>query len=197
MIIGNANEALVDEVKKDREARQKEADEAMKANQKEADEIQKGHGETGNKISNKALKAMKLSEALFEDAPARYSDGKEGKWWYFTAHGVQPGSIPSDLNVLEVKDTPNGTYVALDGILNTDELQEYDMKEKTPPELDSNSDDDLNFSPFLDENLSDDEMKSFEKELYEAVKNVLQKYHKVEANEAKEAFKKIFSALKL
>ena len=224
MIIRNANAELHQEVVASREDRRKEYDDAMKANEKEAKEIQKGHGEKGKKITNKALKAMHLSEALFEDAlplterrsryfepayshrykvrgyfdnsyrgldvsedaddwstvqdiahellskgdsvrvndyetgrileitseeydgegieefmmesvekPKRYSDGKTGKWWYFTTHGVQPGSVPKDLNVLEVKDTPNGTYFALDGILNTSELKEYDIKEKTPP----------------------------------------------------------------
>lgn len=65
----------------------------------------------------------------------RYSDvvpKEDRKYWYFTTHGVQPGSIPKDLNVLEIKDTPSGTFVALDGILNTSELKEYDMKEKVP-----------------------------------------------------------------
>ena len=98
MIIRNANAELHQEVVASREDRKKEYDDAMKANEKEAKEIQKGHGETGKKITNKALKAMYLSEALFEDAPARYSDGKTGKWWYFTTHGVQPGSVPKDLN---------------------------------------------------------------------------------------------------
>lgn len=190
MIVRNANVSLHDEVVKSREDRKKEYEDAMKANEKEAKEIQKGHGETGKKVSNPVLKAMHLSESMFEDdrnkydkfksdvynalsevifnyswdgiskndieyaiewflnhfydtdeseyveesieKPKRYSDGKTGKWWYFTTHGVQPGSVPKDLNVLEVKDTPNGTYFALDGILNTSELKEYDIKEKTP-----------------------------------------------------------------
>ena len=73
-------------------------------------------------------------ESLSEDIN-RYSDvipKEERKFWYFTTHGVQPGSIPNDLNVLEIKDTPNGTFVALDGVLNTSELRKYDMKEKSP-----------------------------------------------------------------
>lgn len=73
-------------------------------------------------------------ESLIEDIN-RYSDvipKEKRKFWYFTTHGVQPGSIPNDLNVLEIKDTPNGTFVALDGVLNTSELRKYDMKEKSP-----------------------------------------------------------------
>ena len=78
-------------------------------------------------------KESELTEEI--DKPVRYSDGKTGKWWYFTTHGVQPGSIPKDLNVLDIIDTDNGTYVALDGILNTSELRQYDMKEKRPEGL--------------------------------------------------------------
>lgn len=74
----------------------------------------------------------------------RYSDvvpPEDRRYWYFTTHGVGPGSVPKDLNVLEVKDGQNrkgthGTFVCLDGVLNTSELREYDMQELTPPEED-------------------------------------------------------------
>ena len=165
-------------------------EDAIEQNKKFAEETVPKEGETGKKITSKALKQMHLNENLFEewvedtpfkiesvgngiyklsqngiindrlsieadskeeakqillangwkeselieeiDKPVRYSDGKTGKWWYFTTHGVQPGSIPKDLNVLDIIDTDNGTYVALDGILNTSELKQYDMKEKWP-----------------------------------------------------------------
>lgn len=168
-------------------------EDAMEQNKKFAEETVPKEGETGKKITSKALKQMHLNENLFEewvedtpfkiesvgngiyklsqngiindrlsieadskeeakqillangwkeselteeiDKPVRYSDGKTGKWWYFTTHGVQPGSIPKDLNVLDIIDTDNGTYVALDGILNTSELKQYGMKEKWPEGL--------------------------------------------------------------
>ena len=168
-------------------------EDAIEQNKKFAEETVPKEGETGKKITSKALKQMHLNENLFEewvedtpfkiepvgngiyklsqngiindrlsieadskeeakqillangwkeselteeiDKPVRYSDGKTGKWWYFTTHGVQPGSIPKDLNVLDIIDTDNGTYVALDGILNTSELRQYDMKEKWPEGL--------------------------------------------------------------
>lgn len=53
-------------------------------------------------------------------------------YWFFTTHGVQPGSIPKHANVLDIKDTPNGSYVKLDRFLTTDELRNYDMKEQSP-----------------------------------------------------------------
>jgi len=78
---------------------------------------------------------------LIEDIK-RYSDiipYDQRGYWYFTTHGVQPGSIPKDLNVLEVRDGQNkkgvwGTYVCLDGVLYTDELRYYDMIEAIPSE---------------------------------------------------------------
>ena len=71
---------------------------------------------------------------------SRYSDvipPEKRKYWYFTTHGVQPGSIPKDLKVLETRDGQNdkgtwGTYVCLNGVLNTGELKKYDMIEKAP-----------------------------------------------------------------
>lgn len=60
-------------------------------------------------------------------------------FWYFTHHGVQPGSIPRRASVLDMIDTPSGTYVKLDCVLNTKELNEYDMKEQAPPQAVMNS----------------------------------------------------------
>lgn len=87
----------------------------------------------------KAMFANGYHESLNE---GRYSDAyddeiKRQGWWYFTTHGVQPGSIPKDLHVLEVRDGKNekgtmGTFIRLDGILNTSELREFDMKEMRP-----------------------------------------------------------------
>lgn len=95
-----------------------------------------------------------LEEDLIDDMEGkvikRYSDVYDDKvkqrgWWYFTTHGVQPGSIPSDLHVLEIRDGKNdkgtmGTFVRLDGILNTSELKKFDMKEMTPLNEDSRGD---------------------------------------------------------
>ena len=65
----------------------------------------------------------------------RYSDVipyEERRFWYFTLHGSGPGIKPADLNILEVRETPNGDYILLDGVLNTAELEKYEMKEKVP-----------------------------------------------------------------
>ena len=79
----------------------------------------------------------------------RYSDvlpqkDRDRGWWYFTTHGVGPGTIPKDLNVLEIRDGQNnkgtwGTFVRLDGIVNTSELSYYDLTELAPPNVKNES----------------------------------------------------------
>lgn len=76
------------------------------------------------------------------DKPMRYSDEvpyEKRRYWYFTLHGLGPGTIPNDLKVLETRDGKNdkgtmGLYICLDGILNTSELEYYDLRELVPPE---------------------------------------------------------------
>ena len=59
-----------------------------------------------------------------------------GPFWYFTTHGVQLGSIPRDVVVLDLIEDGNwGTYVAFDKVLTTDELRQYDMIEKSPEDI--------------------------------------------------------------
>lgn len=74
------------------------------------------------------------------DKPIRYSDEvpyEKRRYWYFTLHGTGPGTIPKDLHVLETREGQNekgtwGTFILLDGVLNTDELHEFDLKELAP-----------------------------------------------------------------
>ena len=54
------------------------------------------------------------------------------KYWYFTKHGVQPGSIPKYVNVLDIIDKPEGSYFLTDNIINTNDLHEYEIKEAIP-----------------------------------------------------------------
>lgn len=70
----------------------------------------------------------------------RYSDvvpEEDRKYWYFTTHGVGPGTIPSDLKVLKTQEGKNkkgteGLFVQLNGVLNTSELKKFDMIELSP-----------------------------------------------------------------
>lgn len=74
-----------------------------------------------------------LSEVLDDRGVERY--GVDGEWWYFTTHGVQPGSVPKGIKILNIIDTANGTYFCSDRVLNTSELRQFDIKEKYPSGL--------------------------------------------------------------
>ena len=93
----------------------------------------------------------------------RYSDARpyeDRKYWYFTTHGVGPGTVPKDLNVLEVREGQNekgtwGDFICLDGVLNTDELDYYDLRELSPSDVTSDTeidDDDDEWSPYQGHN---------------------------------------------
>lgn len=54
------------------------------------------------------------------------------RYWYFTRHGVQPGSVPKYVNILDIIDTPEGSYFLADGVILTNDLRYYDIKERKP-----------------------------------------------------------------
>lgn len=91
-----------------------------------------------------------------------YSDTEEDGegYWFFTTHGVQPGSVPRDVDILDIIDTPNGSFVKFDRFLSTEELNKYDMKERAPKSVMSAEsigiehypDDDIEMSTFSDKN---------------------------------------------
>lgn len=55
-------------------------------------------------------------------------------YWYLTKHGLGPGTIPQGVTVIDHIDDMWDTYILLDRMLNTEELQTYDLKEVMPPE---------------------------------------------------------------
>ena len=55
-------------------------------------------------------------------------------YWYLFKHGLGPGTMPKGVNVLKAMDDGWKDYVLLDRMLTTDELNEYEIKEATPPE---------------------------------------------------------------
>lgn len=83
---------------------------------------------------------MSADGSVYSSTITRYSDVRpyeDRRYWYFTTHGIGPGTIPKDLTVLETREGQNdkgtwGTYVCLDGVLNTDELSYYDLRELAP-----------------------------------------------------------------
>lgn len=66
---------------------------------------------------------------------AEFFDKNEGDtYWYFTRHGVQPGSVPRGLNIINVVYRPEGSYFETDKVITTDALDYYDITEKSPYE---------------------------------------------------------------
>ena len=69
---------------------------------------------------------------------ARGNYGNKGPWWYFTLHGLGPGTLPKDVNVVDSVEGVNkkgtrGLFIALDGVLTWQELKDYDLIELAPP----------------------------------------------------------------
>lgn len=54
------------------------------------------------------------------------------EYWYFTKHGVQPGSVPKGYNILDIVDTETGSYFLTDKVIPGDALVEFDIIEKVP-----------------------------------------------------------------
>ena len=63
---------------------------------------------------------------------------EEGRrFWYFTTHGVGPGSVPKGVHILDIQDGQNnkgtwGEFVAFDRALTDDELKYYDLRPQLP-----------------------------------------------------------------
>lgn len=63
-----------------------------------------------------------------------------GPYWYFTRHGVMPGSVPKDINILDIVDEDGGSYFLSDKVIDTNDLREYEIKEKHPESIESAED---------------------------------------------------------
>ena len=56
----------------------------------------------------------------------------DARYLYIFKHGIGPGTIPSDVQIVKTKDLPNGyTAVWLDRFLTADELKQYDIPSET------------------------------------------------------------------
>nr|DAY85161.1 MAG TPA: hypothetical protein [Caudoviricetes sp.] len=67
-----------------------------------------------------------------DDYDEIYSSTSSSRYWYFTRHGVQPGSVPKYVNILDIVDTPEGTYFLADGVILTNDLRNYEIQERRP-----------------------------------------------------------------
>ena len=59
---------------------------------------------------------------------------EDGPFWYYTMHGLGPGMLPGEVEVVDVYEDDNyNTWVALDKVLDTEELDYYELREEKPP----------------------------------------------------------------
>lgn len=85
--------------------------------------------------------------------PGIYSATNDGEgYWFFTTHGVQPGSVPRDVDILDIIDTPNGSFVKFNRFLSTKELNEYDMVERAPKSVMSSKGSDVGLGDTVEYN---------------------------------------------
>lgn len=66
-------------------------------------------------------------------------DMNTSNYWYFTTHGVMPGSVPKYINILDVIDKPEGSYFLADDIIKTEDLKRFEIKEKSPKGIQSST----------------------------------------------------------
>lgn len=85
--------------------------------------------EYSQKIANMFID--EYNKAIAEDE-IYSSTTSSRRYWYFTRHGVQPGSVPKYVNILDIVDTPEGSYFLADGVISTDDLRNYEIKERKP-----------------------------------------------------------------
>lgn len=79
----------------------------------------------------------KVESRIIHSSSDIRSKTQDNGYWFFTRHGVQPGSVPKDVEILDIMDTPNGTFVKLNRFLSTKELDYYDLVEKAPESITS------------------------------------------------------------
>ena len=60
------------------------------------------------------------------------ANDNDSGYWYFTRHGVQPGSVPRNILIDELIDKDGGSYFLANRFLTTDELREYEIEERSP-----------------------------------------------------------------
>lgn len=114
-------------------------------------------------------------------------------YWYFTRHGVGPGSVPNYIHVLGVVDADNGSYFASDKVIQTKDLEEYELKEQTPNADDIDEKVRINIQNWLEdpieENLSSKKLKEalsatkLEQEIRNTIRNVFKGYDEQDYND--------------
>lgn len=103
----------------------------------DADDMDVENDEWCDVVIEQALEGLesynsKVESRIIHSSSDIRSKTQDNGYWFFTRHGVQPGSVPKDVEILDIVDTPNGTFVKLNRFLSTKELDYYDLVEKAP-----------------------------------------------------------------
>lgn len=103
----------------------------------DADDMDVENDEWCDVVIEQALEGLesynsKVESRIIHSSSDIRSKTEDNGYWFFTRHGVQPGSVPRDVDILDIVDTPNGTFVKLNRFLSTKELNYYDIIEKAP-----------------------------------------------------------------
>ena len=111
----------------------------------DADDIDVENDEWCDIVIQQALENLesynsKVESRIIHSSSDIRSKTQDNGYWFFTRHGVQPGSVPKDVEILDIMDTPNGTFVKLNRFLSTKELDYYDLVEKAPESITSDED---------------------------------------------------------
>lgn len=85
-------------------------------------------------ITNTAL--FEFNNILEEEYVDKEVFDKPGEFWYFTKHGIGPGSVPKDINIEKIIEGDGGEYFLVkDKILSTSALNKYEIKERVPKNI--------------------------------------------------------------
>ena len=114
----------------------------------DADDMDVENDEWCDVVIEQALEGLesynsKVESRIIHSSSDIRSKTQDNEYWFFTRHGVQPGSVPKDVEILDIVDTPNGTFVKLNRFLSTKELNYYDIIEKAPESITSDEDDNI------------------------------------------------------
>lgn len=114
----------------------------------DADDVDVENDEWCDVVIEQALENLesynsKVESRIIHSSSDIRSKTQDTGYWFFTRHGVQPGSVPKDVEILDIMDTPNGTFVKLNRFLSTKELDYYDLVEKAPESITSDENDNI------------------------------------------------------
>lgn len=84
----------------------------------------------GSVAEENVVSSTKIKASRYDNVPGYKAP--EGGYLYIFKHGIGPGTLPSDVEIIKTKDLPNGyTAVWLSDFLTTDELKKYDIPDET------------------------------------------------------------------